>query len=99
MYFLRTDCGDRFGITTLQPASIPRSRPSPSIVPSAVVAGSSTLGFISRTIASRKSVSSAVPAGLSANGVSWCGMNGPIPTICGAKLFMKSRSRARSAVV
>ena len=95
----RRDTGDRFGMITFAPASTPRRRPSSLAVPSAVVAGSSTFGFIRRTIASRKSVSSAVPAGSCANGVSWCGMNGPMPTICGAKLFMKSRSRVTSAVV
>ena len=54
--------GDRFGITTFAPAKIPFSRPTGSIVPSAVVAGSSTSGMIRRITESRNSVSSTVPA-------------------------------------
>ena len=47
-YLSRTDGGDKLGITTLAPARIPFKRPSFSMLPSAVVAGSRILGCISR---------------------------------------------------
>ena len=58
-YFFRSDSGDRFGMITLAPASIPCSPAVfPMIVPSAVVAGSRIFGFIRRITDSRKTVSS-----------------------------------------
>ena len=47
LYLLLASSGDRLGITTFAPASMPLSLPSASIVPSAVVAGSRMFGFIS----------------------------------------------------
>ena len=44
-------------------------------------------------------VSSSVPAASPANGVSWCGMNGPIPIMCGFSSFIKSISSARCSAV
>ena len=93
-YFFRTPSGDRLGITTFAPACSPRSRPSGRMVPSAVVAGSSKFGWISRSSDSRYTVCSHVPAGKSRNGVSFCGINGPIPHISGRNSSMNFKSSA-----
>ena len=45
------------------------------------------------------SVISTLPAGSFENCVSWCGINGPIPTISGCNSFKNTRSSARSSVV
>ena len=50
---LRTDIGDKFGMTTFAPDKMPFSRPFGSMVPSAVVAGSRIFGCISRMIDNR----------------------------------------------
>ena len=59
---------------TFAPLRMPFSRPSGATVPRAVVAGRRMFGFIRRIIERRKQVSSAVPAGKSAKGVSLCGI-------------------------
>lgn len=77
----RAPIGDRLGITTFAPAMIPSSLPRGAIVPRAVVAGSRTSGSIRRIIAKSLRVNSIDPAGSERNGVSLCGINGPMPTI------------------
>lgn len=91
-YFFLTPTGDRFGITTFAPARIPFSLPSGWIVPSAVVAGSSTVGWIRRIIDSSRKVISSVPAASFPNGVSACGIKGPIPHISGSSSLIRQRS-------
>ena len=61
LYFLRSSCGDKLGMTTLAPASIPCSRPSGVRVASAVVAGISADGCIRRKMDNKRSVRSTVP--------------------------------------
>ena len=94
-YFFLTLTGDRLGITTFAPASMPFSLPSGRMVPRAVVAGSRTWGCISLIIDKSLSVSSSVPGFSSLKGVACYGINGPIPTMCGSSSFIKRISSYR----
>ena len=69
-YFIRSSQGERLGITTLAPASIPRSRPSGARVAKAVVAGMSASGSISRKMESNRKVCSMLPGADVPKGVS-----------------------------
>ena len=82
-------------MATLAPASNPFSRPTGSIVPKAVVAGNRQVGSNNLINDSISVVSSTVPAGSFLNWVSWCGIKGPIPTICGSSSFKNSKSSAK----
>ena len=70
VYFFRSSCGDRLGMTTFAPANIPRSRPSGVSVARAVVDGISAEGYIRRKIDNKSSVCSSVPLEYRAKGVS-----------------------------
>ena len=70
VYFFRSSCGDRLGMTTFAPANIPRYRPSGVSVARAVVDGISAEGCIRRKIDNKSSVCSSVPLEYRAKGVS-----------------------------
>ena len=69
------------------------------MVPNAVVEGNNNSGIIRRSKPNMNNVCSTVPPASCANGVAWCGTNGPIPTICGCNSLIKSKSSASSSGV
>ena len=73
---------------------MPFSLPVGSSVASAVVAGSKTVGWISLIQLSSTQVRETDPDGKAENGVSLCGINGPIPHISGLNSSMNLSSCA-----
>ncbi len=86
----RTAIGDRFSITTLHLERTPSRRPLPSSVPKRCRRWKERVEH--QPHKAQKIEASARFRWNSRNGVSRCGRNGPMPTICG-RSFAKTQSR------